>query len=212
MTRGSCARCEAVYTKAGMGRHLQTCLTPAQPGGQAGLLFAIEGYRMSDYWLYVATSATATWADLDEFLRDIWVECCGHLSEFELRGIHFGSPGLEGMADRAMSSAMGRAVAPGDRFRYRYDSGTTTELALRAVMAVDSPRGSRRVQLVARNDPPVIACGACGRPATAVCAECRHEDGGWLCGECAAGHPCGDDYLLPVVNSPRVGLCDYTGG
>lgn len=25
-------------------------------------------------------------------------------------------------------------------------------------------------------------------------------------------HECGEDMLLPVVNSPRVGMCDYTGG
>ncbi len=126
------------------------------------LLLAIEGYRLSDYWLYVATSATS--ADLDNFHipasphphipasprargdarayhRAVWVGCCGHPSEFQARGVHYGSPGLEGMAERAMSSRFGRAVAPGDRFQYRYDFGTTTELALRAVMAVDSPRG-----------------------------------------------------------------------
>jgi len=34
---------------------------------------------------------------------------------------------------------------------------------------------------------------------------------GWLCDECAPKHKCGEDMLLPVVNSPRVGKCGYTG-
>jgi hypothetical protein len=30
-------------------------------------------------------------------------------------------------------------------------------------------------------------------------------------GTCAGGHECGEEMLLPVVNSPRVAMCGYTG-
>ncbi len=36
-------------------------------------------------------------------------------------------------------------------------------------------------------------------------------DAGWLCDSCAEDHKCGEDMLLPVVNSPRTGVCGYTG-
>ena len=215
MTSGRCGLCGAVFGKTGMGRHLRACRgvrhVPAHPASPHGLLLAVEAYRLEDYWLYVETSAPATWGDLDAFLRDTWVECCGHLSEFQHEGVRYGSWGLEGLRDRGMSSRLSRSVAPGARIRYRYDFGTTTELALRVVMGLGSARGDRRVRLLARNDPPEIRCGVCGRPATQVCRQCRWEDAGWLCDACARGHPCGDEYLLPVVNSPRVGLCGYTG-
>ena len=39
----------------------------------------------------------------------------------------------------------------------------------------------------------------------------KPEGEGWVCDECAPKHKCGEDMLLPVVNSPRVGMCGYTG-
>lgn len=42
-----------------------------------------------DYWLYVEIKETAALKDIDQFLRDIWVECCGHLSAFDINGISY---------------------------------------------------------------------------------------------------------------------------
>ena len=60
-----------------------------------------------------------------------------------------------------------------------------------------------------------IVCDECGdRPATRMCALCAWEGEGWLCETCAELHVCDDDdgpYFLPLVNSPRAGVCAYTG-
>ncbi len=45
-------------------------------------------------------NAGATLADLDDFLRGIWLECCGHLSSFDIEGVtytvpHYGEPLFE---------------------------------------------------------------------------------------------------------------------
>ncbi len=32
----------------------------------------------------------------------------------------------------------------------------------------------------------------------------------FVCATQAARHPCGDQALLPVVNSPRMGVCAYS--
>lgn len=34
---------------------------------------------------------------------------------------------------------------------------------------------------------------------------------GWLCESCAKNHECDEDMFLPVLNSPRTGVCGYTG-
>jgi hypothetical protein len=47
--------------------------------------------------------------------------------------------------------------------------------------------------------------------ATAVCAQCLYESKGFCCGAHAPDHDCGEDMLLPVVNSPRMGVCGYSG-
>jgi len=56
-----------------------------------------------------------------------------------------------------------------------------------------------------------IACVKCGKPATHVCTDCQWSGEGWMCEQCLREHPCGDELALPVVNSPRVGGCGYTG-
>jgi len=33
--------------------------------------------------------ARATLTDLDGFLRDIWLECCGHLSAFDIGTVRY---------------------------------------------------------------------------------------------------------------------------
>jgi hypothetical protein len=61
--------------------------------------------------------------------------------------------------------------------------------------------------------PPEIHCDVCERhPAVRICPECNWEDEGWLCQKCATGHSCGDKAgYLPIPNSPRAGVCGYTG-
>ncbi len=60
---------------------------------------------------------------------------------------------------------------------------------------------------------PIIPCDECGKfQATQICTFCQWDDGGWLCDNCAKVHNCDeDDMFLPVVNSPRAGVCAYCG-
>ena len=72
-------------------------------------------------------------------------------------------------------------------------------------------RNATLVRVLARNDAPVLPCDVCGKEATHVCTRCIYDDQGWLCDACVAEHECGEEMLLPVVNSPRVGMCGYEG-
>ena len=47
--------------------------------------------------------------------------------------------------------------------------------------------------------------------ATGLYTQCIYEDKGCLCDACAKSHECGEEMLLPLVNSPRAGVCGYTG-
>jgi len=38
-----------------------------------------------DFWLHLEMPGKATLEDLDYYLRAIWLECCGHLSQFSLK-------------------------------------------------------------------------------------------------------------------------------
>ena len=118
------------------------------------------------------------------------------------------------MADRRMNVAIGRVLAPGSTFSYEYDFGTTTELTGKIVSALSRTNArliGKPIQVLARNDSPGITCLSCGKNATQVCSECIYSGEGCLCEECAKEHECGEEMLLPIVNSPRVGMCGYIG-
>jgi len=76
------------------------------------------------------------------------------------------------------------------------------------------PLTKHPISLLARNGPPAEVCQECGQPAAWICLECayEHNQPGMLCDAHADGHP-HDNYgePMPLVNSPRVGLCGYEG-
>jgi hypothetical protein len=222
-TYGQCRLCGKRFKKPGMQRHVRACrarMAGSGAGSDDGLLLALEDRHLSSYWLVVEASPAATWDDLDAFLRRIWVECCGHLSSFQHAGRTFAydvDGASEWAADpRSMAERIAGTVGAGSRFRYEYDFGTTTELVGRALDVVPgAPRGPT-IEVLARNEPPVHPCAECGQGATTVCALCYQRLGDlcWYCDACVQHHRCSDpdgDYVLPVVNSPRVGLCGYGG-
>ena len=93
----------------------------------------------------------------------------------------------------------------------QYDFGSTTELNMRNMGRY---RGAmdEKIHIVARNTQPVIPCDQCSaKPAVQICTECIWDEAGRLCADCAQTHECGEDMFLPVVNSPRTGVCAYAG-
>jgi hypothetical protein len=68
----------------------------------------------------------------------------------------------------------------------------------------DTPDGG--AQLLASNDSPEIRCDVCQTRITVnICAECVWRGKGWLCETRSGTHGCGDEMILPVVNSPPAG-------
>ena len=214
---GNCELCGKSYRKSGMTRHLKSCLTRTAPkGGSSGksgrraksIHLLVEDTYRPEYWLHLAAPARSNLEELDQYLRRIWVECCGHLSTFTIAGVGYESH-PDGYGE-SMDIALGLVASPGTKFSYEYDFGTTTELTLRSLAELDG--GTGRIRPLARNDAPVIECQQCGARATRV----GFSEDNWLamtvgfCDGCAPTGP-ESEYLLPVVNSPRCGMCGYDG-
>ncbi len=192
----------------------------------------VEGRWLPEYWMHIEMPAGAELYELDDFLRTTWLECCGHMSAFTIGKKRYMSHEVGGWGvwddeeqDEGMDAGLGEVLRPRMKFFHEYDFGTTTELALKVISMAEGPVGrntaqrsgrsgqpaGKGVRLLARNDPPPIPCNSCGRPATQVCTECLWEGKGGLCDKCVPKHDCDEEMLLPVVNSPRVGQCGYTG-
>lgn len=219
ISTGKCTFCNAAFSKGAMSKHLISCKqrkvasetsarTPGSPK-MRGFHLVAEGRRLPEYWMHLAVPAKATLADMDSFLRDIWLECCEHLSAFAIEGRRYSSSPMKEYGDRGMKVAMGDVLSPGLKFYHEYDFGSTTELVLRVLSELESESTGNSIQIMARNEPPAILCGSCKKTATKVCTVCTGEE--WLCDGCARRHKCAKEMLLPVVNSPRVGVCGYSG-
>jgi hypothetical protein len=218
VSKGVCEACHKEVSKSAMTRHLAGCLETQETGksGKTSLLhhLIVEAPGMSEYWLHIEVPTSATLAHIDTFLRGIWLECCGHMSAFRVgRQTYAAHPDPEaeeytGVKEKSMGTKIGPLVGLSP-WSYEYDFGSTTELRIRVLGAREGV--ARGVRLLARNAPPPIACQVCGQPAVSICSQCVWDDGGWMCKACTKAHKCGADYTLPVVNSPRVGVCGYTG-
>ena len=224
---GTCNLCGKDFAKNVISRHLKKCLQEqaVSTGEKIQKTFWINvwGKYLPEYWLHLEIPASAKLADLDQFLRDIWLECCGHLSAFKIGGTRYELD--TGMVDamwkdffgpsqppQSMNVRLYNILKPGLTFGHEYDFGTTTELSLKVVAEQEKPGQSKEIRVLARNNTPTIPCAVCGKPATLVCSQCIYEGPkAWLCKKCSRKHKCGEDAFLPVVNSPRVGQCGYTG-
>lgn len=212
-SRGPCAYCGRELTRVGMIRHLRGCVDRAvamdEAHGKAGRIVPQCRLQVTDawtgsYWLDLEVDGTATLRDLDGYLRTIWLECCGHLSRF-LAG------GWNGR-EIAMTRKVGAVFRPGVKLVHLYDLGTDSVTRVKCVDVRQGTRtAGRPVALMARNAAPALLCQACDAPAARVCPACT--DTGLvaaLCLDHAATHDdCGDP--VELVNSPRLGMCAYTG-
>jgi len=225
--------CGEIFSENSMSKHFNSCeklkVYIENKKNDDSMVFGkifrilIQDSYWVEYWIYIDVSADLKLEKLDHFLRKIWVECCGHLSDFIIDDIHFESFLDEetlkyykfyGKAvPENMNIKISEVIRDRLTFEYRYDFGWTTSLKLKVKLVYDGFIDKNKVTLLARNILPQILCDKCGKPATKVCTYCSEKDGkGFcLCDDCAPKHKCGEEYQLPVVNSPRVGICRYTG-
>jgi len=219
---GKCFVCGKRVAKNGVARHLEKCLPAHEPEAKRKeRLFIIraEGRYAPGYWLYLEMPARATLADLDGFLRDIWLECCGHLSAFEIDDVRYKLDtdmvdgmweGIFGRSRRALAmeeTRLDSVLQLGQTFYHEYDFGTTTHLKLQVVGEREGPHPRGNVRLLARNYAPVYPCSQCGAPAKWI----NVYEGELYCQEHAEESEDWEEAFLPLVNSPRAGECGYTG-
>ena len=221
---GTCTFCQREFSKSAMTRHLASCEQRAAIHTEAGshqkaqktraFHLVVEGYRLPMYWMHLEVPAETTLATLDRFLRATWLECCGHLSAFTIGGVRYSVDAAIYEWDtgsKNMQARLDQVLHPGQMCSYEYDFGSPTELTLKVISEREVLAKKKAIEILARNNLPLVPCDVCGNPATNICTQCIYEDMGCLCDVCAKDHECGEEMLLPMVNSPRAGVCGYTG-
>ncbi len=204
---GMCSLCNRTFSRRGISRHVATCKA-RQSGKVDAMLLLVDFAWAYDFYLLLEISPTVKLLQLDHFLRRIWLECCGHLSAFDIKGVRYDSHpdpngGFMGIESRSMDVAVGNILGQGDTFRYVYDFGSTTELIGKVVKIVKVKLAKPEIQVVGRNELPEMLCDQCDKPAVWV-----HS---WQDALYCDKHVENREEVLPVVNSPRMGVCGYTG-
>ena len=207
LSKGNCYICGDVIGKRAMKRHLlEKHAEYVGSGAERCYLIRAEGAEAPNYWKYFDIALDKKLSSLDNFLRNIWLECCGHLSEFSTPADILGK---------------GRIIAEldvGEIFYHRYDFGTTTELKLVVEGETTRPKQRGAIRLLARNIPPEHSCLKCGKKADYInAATVYDEEPAYYCKECT--EMLMDDtedgpaefYPLLITNSPRCGECGYEG-
>src|SRR5438105_1609877 len=117
---------------------------------------------------------------------------------------------IDMIEDHSLYVELGKVLSVGQKFFYTYDFGSSTNLNLRIVSereGLANPKDA--VKLLARNSAPEFKCGVCDAPATLIFGGVW-GDGNTYCKKHAKKYE-GEGLLLPIVNSPRVGVCGYDG-
>ena len=190
-SNGNCFICGKTAGKTAIKNHV---LKDHNSGDESCCLIKAEDAYDKDCWILFTVPLDAVLSTVDKFLRQIWCECCGHMSAFRMGGIEFGKA-------RKVS-----ALSVGDTLLYEYDFGSTTEIIITVVDEFSRAKQREKVRLLARNAPPQALCGQCGAPAAAV----NTWESEFVCDECAKDVE-DEAALLPIENSPRCGECGYDG-
>jgi hypothetical protein len=207
-SEGRCIYCEELSSRSDIGKHLAKHLTLMEKdaAGKHPVNYCHVEVAAGEMFLHLLVKGDATMKIIDRFLRDIWLDCCGHMSGF---GHKYFKIKMKDLVEDVFQSKI--------KIYHDYDYGTTTRVFLNAKKQYQLNL-KERIILLSRNEPLQLMCTECKKkPAVSICAVCWYNGEAFYCKKCSKKHAqtCLDyaDYAeMPVVNSPRMGECGYTGG
>jgi len=183
--------------------------------------------RSDKYWVVIEANATHTVDQILDYLKPIWYDCCGHLTE---------------ITGAKNSQHVGQLT----NFEICYDMGSSSYFTFSVKKLFKGKKSPPK--LIGKNVLPLLKCTMCKENAVYYCDKCQEENyeedyAGLLCAACGIGdeHKCvsglnGDDEdeeeeadgtpiaerknrmeemrlenenIQRVVNSPRFPICGW---
>jgi len=177
-SKGKCVSCGQEIAKNAVSKHLTICAQRQDAFAKAERRkgstetlhhLRIQAAGLNQFWLDLEMRGSASLQDLDDYLRAIWLECCGHLSRF--------SAGGWSDAEIAKKRKADEIFEPGVELTHIYDFGTSSETLIKVIGArQERPTTSRPIALMARNLMPEYECIECKQPAAKLCMECVSDE------------------------------------
>lgn len=225
--KGKCYYCGKEIAKVSVTKHLKSCVKKEEyqknreiEGKIIKNLFILQinyKYKPNDYWMYISVDENATLKEIDQFLRDVWVECCGHLSKFRINGVDYDVDKRSANKfdfffrknSESMDMKLKKVLKEGLTFSYEYDFGDTTYINIKVLYKYNAYQ-NKDIEIMARNIPIEYKCDKCQNKAQYYCYECGH----FYCEKCIENFKCNCDEemiseMIEGENSPRSGVCGY---
>lgn len=205
---GKCYYCNKELTEKTIKRHMKNCdemkkkieeLSYQDKKQRNQFMISIKSkYDKNEYCIYLSIDENLSLLHIDQFLRDVWLECCGHLSAFKIKGKIY--------QDYSMDTRIKDILAVNEKFEYEYDFGSTTELILEVVDIIEVPASFSQIEIIARNNEVTHYCEICNAEAEYF----NYENNQWECKKCIDKN---NDMIakFDYCNSPRDGICCYGG-
>lgn len=158
---GRCHLCGNDVKAEDAKAHSLSCVTTAAPtlvsnnlhsknAGNGTILVWVRADEVRQ-WMMLAVRPTTSLLQLDQFLRNLWLECCSHMSRFEIGATrysaHVSDPGdarlgatyLAEPNERSLMYTVEETIRPGELSRHEYDYDYTTCLDLECVAVLPEP-------------------------------------------------------------------------
>ena len=208
ISEGKCLYCEELLLQKEIGKHLAKHLAQMEKESidKNPSKYVHVEVDAEEMFLQILVKGDAKMKVIDEFLRGVWLECCGHMSEFRHKNFKIKKKDL-----------VEDIFQPRIKIFHDYDFGTTTRVFLKTHKQYQLDLKEKLI-LLSRNEPLKLMCSICKKkPAVSLCAICLYEEESFFCEKCGEKHAetCEDfaDYAeMPIVNSPRMGQCGYMSG
>lgn len=179
--QGKCYYCNKELTERTIKRHMKNCLEMkkvieeeikgVKEVRDQFIISIKDKNNPSVYCIYISIDANLQLHHLDKLIRDIWVECCGHLSTFYIdkEMYHDNSDG-----QYEMNFYLKDVLNVDKKFEYQYDFGSATNLILEVVDMITVPSKFSQIEIIARNNAE--ANGSSNSPRDGVCGYVEAKD------------------------------------
>ncbi|MFT5875379.1 MAG: hypothetical protein ACI8WT_004370 [Clostridium sp.] len=218
--KGKCYYCNEELSERTIKRHVKGCkikkakieesIASSKKTKSQYILSIVPQYGSKEYCLYIAIDIDLILKNLDSFLRNIWLECCGHLSSFIIDGVNYDfsvEDEFEFFSQtETMDFKLSQVISVGDKFTYDYDFGSTTALKLEVIDEYVAGDNHSQIEILARNEEIQNFCANCNEKANYF----DYEEEKFFCEECIDEDSDMVD-KFEYTNSPRDGVCGYVG-
>lgn len=220
MSQGKCYICGNHYSDKGICRHIGTCIAdrygsnPASQKVDGTYLLKVQDKYCKEFYLFLLADMCVRLDELDQYLKDIWLECCGHLSSYKIDGVEYDcDPDSSWDQAEDMDIALGDVLEAGMSFSYTYDFGSSTILTLRVLAIYEPFHDEKGIHLAGRNLRPSFPCSFCKNEAIAMYENLYDGENGVVCKDCMEKMQEKDEDISfsDMLNSPRAGVCGYGG-